>query len=226
MSTPPSAPDNSAIVYLDESGDLGWSFAAPYGAGGSSRFLTISAVCVRSCDKHHPKRVIRDLYDKFGWPVGVEKKWAQMTDDERIEFAESARKLCDKRGEIFLHAITVKKQNVQDHIRADSNKLYNYMIRLLLLDRLATYDRVVLVPDPRSIKVKSGNSLHDYLLTELWFTKGARTTLQTDPKDSEKCLGIQFADMLAGAIQVHFELRRSEYLRVLRPRIDLRPLFF
>lgn len=33
-------------VYLDESGDLGWKFDAPYRSGGSSRYLTIAAIAV------------------------------------------------------------------------------------------------------------------------------------------------------------------------------------
>lgn len=48
-------------------------------------------------------------------------------------------------------------------MRRDSNKLYNYMIGLSLLDEMINYENVVLIPDPRTIKVKSGNSLHDYL---------------------------------------------------------------
>ena len=175
-----SAP-SSAILYLDESGDLGWSFDAPHGAGGSSRYLTIGALCVPSEKKHIPKRVIRGLYDQFSWPTKIEKKWSAMTQEERVEFCRAAYSMCEKHPDIHLHAIVVRKENVQDHIRNDSNKLYNYMIRLSLIDRMARYDSVTMVPDPRSIKVKSGNSLHDYLLTELWFTKSVTTALQTTP---------------------------------------------
>jgi hypothetical protein len=34
-----------------------------------------------------------------------------------------------------------KKRNVRAHIRTDSNKLYNYMLRLSLLDRMAEYKK-------------------------------------------------------------------------------------
>jgi Protein of unknown function (DUF3800) len=216
----------SAILYLDESGDLGWTFSAPYGAGGSSRYLTISAVCVPPAKKHIPKRIIRDLYNKFNWPTNIEKKWSSMTHEERIEFARAARSMREQHVDIHLHAIVVKKENVLAHIRTDSNKLYNYMIRLSLIDRMAKYDSVTLVPDPRSIKVKSGNSLHDYLLTELWFTKNATTELRTIPADSARCAGIQFSDMLAGAVQGRFETNRSDSFFLLRPRINLNCLFF
>ena len=100
------------------------------------------------------------------------------------------------------------------------------MIRLSLLDRMAGHDVVTLVPDPRSIKVQSGNSLHDYLQTELWFTKKATTKLVTNPIDSESCLGIQFADMLAGLVQSRFEDNESSNFQILAAQINLSRLFF
>ena len=112
------------------------------------------------------------------------------------------------------------------HIRNDPNKLYNYMIKLFLLDEMATYERVTLIPDPRTIKVASGNSLHDYLQTELWLEKKAATVLNTNPQDSIKCLGLQFADMLSGAIREHHEDGKSAPFNVLRPMIHSRVLFF
>lgn len=221
-----TAPASSAIFYLDESGDLGWTFSSPHGAGGSSRYLTIASICVPSEKKHIPKRVIRDLYEKFKWPTHIEKKWSEMTPGERCEFAGAAHSMCGKYPDIYLHAIVVKKENVQAHIRSDSNKLYNYMIRLALLDRMAEYERVIIVPDPRSIKVKSGNSLHDYLLTELWFSKRVTTDLQTHPIASDKCRGIQFADMLAGVVQSRFEANRNDYFVTVQSRLSLKRLFF
>ena len=217
---------NSAIIYLDESGDLGWTFTAPYRAGGSSRYLTIAAICVPASKKHIPKRLIKHLYEKFGWPTNVERKWSAMTPEERLEFATSARQMCDKHPDIILHAITVKKPNVQAHMRNDENKLYNYMIRLFLIDQMCAFDGVAFVPDPRSIKVKSGNSLHDYLQTELWFTKRVKTILTTSPSDSKNCKGIQCADMLAGVVQSRFEDGHIDIYRPVYPVIRLRRLFF
>src|SRR5437588_12517147 len=101
----------SSIIYLDESGDLGWNFTAPYRQGGSSRYLTIGALCVPPHKKHFPKRVVKSLYRKFNWPVTVEKKWAQMKPGERTAFAQAAQELVSDHGDIHLHGITVKKAN-------------------------------------------------------------------------------------------------------------------
>jgi len=216
----------SLIIYLDESGDLGWDFSRPYRSGGSSRFLTIGALCVPPGTKHFPKRVIKDLYDQFGWKPGTEKKWADMKPDERKEFAESAYKMSVAHDDIRLRAITVRKEKVMQHIRTDSNKLYNYMIGLSLLDVMAPHDEVTLVPDPRSIKVKSGNSLHDYLQIDLWFVKKVKTMLKTIPQDSQSCRGIQFTDMLCGVIRSHWEDGETQNYNVISPKVRQKCLFF
>lgn len=216
----------SIIIFLDESGDLGWSFDLPYLKGGSSRYLTIGALCVPTEKKHLPKRVIKKLYEKFGWRADREKKWSDMKTHERTEFARLARAMCDKHTDIFLHGIVVRKEHVQDHIRADSNKLYNYMIRLALLRRMAAHDSVTMIHDARSIKIKSGNSLHDYLQTELWFTSNASTRLESQAAESHTNRGIQFADMLSGVVQSRFEFESTADFQLLSAKIQLNTLFF
>ena len=213
-------------IFLDESGDLGWNFMLPYRAGGSSRYLTIGALCVPPAKEYLARRLIVDLYKKFGWNPKKEKKWADMAPASRQDFAREARHLTDSHNDIHFHAITVKKENVMQHIRNDSNKLYNYMIRLSLLDRMCVHPSITLTPDPRSIKVESGNSLPDYLQVELWFTKKVLTQLHMRPKNSHQCEEIQFADMISGLVQSFHEDGERPNLLVLGPRIRQIRLFF
>jgi hypothetical protein len=211
-------------VFLDESGDLGWSLDQPYHGGGSSRFLTVAALIVPSDQSHLPKRFMKKLYQERKWTT-PEKKWADMTPEARLEFANRAVKFREDHADFVYTAITVKKEKVAQHIRGDANKLYNFMSRLLLLDRMAAYEKVQLIPDPRSIKVKSGNSLHDYLQTVLWFEKEVKTVVTTTPLDSEHCLGLQFADMLAGLVAGHYEFQQSAPWDVLKASIATKGLF-
>lgn len=215
------------IIYLDESGDLGWTFTAPYRAGGSSRHITIASLAVTAEKKHLPKRLIKKLYERFNWPTNIEKKWADMSIQERVWFASKARELREKHpDDIRYISITVKKENVQSHIRNDPNKLYNYMIGLSLLNEMSKHQAITFVPDPRSIKVESGNSLHDYLQTQLWFDKQAVTRLTTQPSDSASSRNVQFADMLSGVVQGHFEDGNSQPWTELRNHISYKTLFF
>ncbi len=215
----------AAHIYLDESGDTGWLFDHPYTRGGSSRYLVIAACVVLPEVDHKPERMLRNLYKHRGWKPGTEKKSVQMSPEARTAFAKAAAKLASGTPGIELLAIVADKRNVMDHIRQDANKLYNFMVKLLLLEHMARHDRITFVPDPRSIKVASGSSLHDYLQTELWFSKEAKTRLETLPRDSRHCLNLQFTDMLAGVVQSHVEVGETRHWEHLQPHVRLKTLF-
>jgi Protein of unknown function (DUF3800) len=217
---------SKCTVYVDESGDLGWSFGAPYQSRGSSRYLTIGAVLTPETRAHLPARVVRDLDMEHKWSTEKEKKWAKMSKVARLDFAEKAAKLLTAYADIKCFAITVKKENVQQHLRADSNLLYNYMLKLLIIDELAACSEVTLIPDPRTIKVASGNSQHEYLQTTLWYDKNVKTKLHTKPIDSKKDLGIQFVDMLCGVVQTHQERGASNPWKKLSHKIQWQSLFY
>ena len=215
------------FIYLDESGDLGWKFDAPYRRGGSSRYLTIAALVASEEKRNLAKRLVKKLYQKFKWPVGEEKKWSGMSAPERLAFASATKKLLeDNPGHFRYISITVKKENVSAHIRRDENKLYNYMIARALLNEMSRHAEVHFVPDPRSVKVKSGNSLHDYLQTQLWFEHKSEAVITTQPCDSSQCSQIQFADMLSGLVQTHFEDGNSAPWAELRDSISYQTMFF
>lgn len=216
----------NAFVYLDESGDLGWNFTAPYRRGGSSRFLTVAALCTPAEHRERPKRLVRSLYSAFKWKTGREKKWTDMAPGSRLEFCRRAASLTKEHSQIRYFVITAFKPNVQPHIREDANKLYNYMIRLMLPSEMIKYDKVTFVPDERSIKVASGNSLHDYLQIHLWFEMNKKTTLDAKPSDSSKNQNVQFADMLAGAVHAHHEDGNSEPWQIIRSAITEKKLYF
>jgi len=143
----------SASIFLDESGDLGWKFDTPYRKGGSSRYLTIAALIVPQHKKHLPTRLIKDLYKRHKWPIDKEKKWAKMEVTEKLNFIKKSEILFDLHKDIQCVAITVNKIKVQEHIRDDPNRLYNYMIGLILLGKMKNFDKIILSPDPRSIKI-------------------------------------------------------------------------
>jgi len=215
------------IIYLDESGDLGWKFDLPYRRGGSSRYITIASLVVSKSKKHLPKRLVKGLYKKFKWSPSIEKKWSEMTIEERVWFTKKANELHIKYPEDVKYlSITVKKENVELHIRSDPNKLYNYMIGLSLLNEMKGHEQVEFIPDPRSIKVESGDSLHDYLQIKLWFDKNAITILTTNPSDSSKNLNVQFSDMLSGAVQGYFEDKKLQPWTEIRESIGCKKLFF
>ncbi|RUL68683.1 DUF3800 domain-containing protein [Dyella choica] len=214
------------IFYADESGDLGWKFDQPYGKGGSSRHLVIAAVSLPDTDDHRPERVMKDVYHGARWDHTKEKKWIKAPDKARNHFAHKAAELAKNHGQVNYHAIVVEKQKVLPHLRDDGNKLYNYMVKLLLVNEMAKHNLVEFIPDPRSIKVDSGNSMHDYLSIWLGFELKVPTQLRTQKIESKYSKNLQFTDFLSGVVHSHFEFNKSAQFNVLAPHIKLTKLFF
>ena len=213
-------------VYIDESGDLGWKFDAPYMRGGSSRYLTIAMLIAPKTISAKPKRLVKKLYKYLGRPHEDELKATHLSDASREWFAEKAADLLDKEPSLKLVSITVRKENVQEHIRTDSNKIYNYMIRLALVDHIAHCPHVNFIPDKRTVKVESGNSLSDYLQTHLWFEKNVQTIINNDPQESHNNLNLQFIDYIANIIWRRYELNKSGPYNRIRNHVRNHQLFF
>ncbi len=212
------------IIYLDESGDFGWTFDNPFRKGGSSRHLTLAFLFVPKSLKKKPQSIIRSLYKKYGWLK--EKKATEANLNQKIEFAKMCVEMLINNDEIKVDVITVKKEKVREHIRADSNKLYNYMSGLVIPNYVKKHPEIVFIPDERSIKVKSGNSLSDYLQIQLWFHHNCETKIICTPMSSEKVFGLQFVDWLAHCIWIKYEDSIPDAFNVLCKRIKNRELYF
>ena len=213
-------------VYLDESGDLGWSFDKPYQFGGSSRYLTISALIVPKELSHLPKRIVKKTYQKRKISSGIEIKGKDLSRDEKILFSNRVVSLLKRNPSIKIGAITVRKENVQPHIQADPNKLYNYMVNFILLEEIKTYSTVDFIPDPRTIKVASGNSLVEYLQIKLWFEYNTATIIRHQPMESHRSYNLQFIDFISNIVWNSYERNKSKAFNILRPYIIMKHLFF
>ncbi len=215
-----------AHIFLDESGDTGWSFDLPYQRGGSSRYLVITACVLVPSQFGKPERLVRSLYKHHGWNPAGEIKWPRMTPAARTTFAISASKMAKANAGMSLQAIVVDKRRIEAYVRRDSNQLYNYLVKRLLLAEMAKHDRVLFRPDERAIRSSSGSSLHDYLQTELWFSIGTHTLLETRPVDSRHSQNLQFVDMVSGVVHAHFEFGEQRNWTLLEPHVRLEKLNF
>lgn len=175
---------------------------------------------------HRPERVMKNVYRGSNWDHKKEKKWTDAPKRSRFHFVQEALQLSNNCPEVKYHAIVVEKEKVAVHLRDDGNKLYNYMIKMMLVDEMAKHARVNFIPDPRSIKVESGNSMHDYLSIWLGFELRVATTIVTQSIESKYSKNLQFADFISGVVHSHFEFQRSEYFNLLSPKISIKKLFF
>lgn len=211
-------------VYLDESGDMGWRFSQPFRAGGSSRFLCLAIMFLPKANRKAPKRIISDMYKKYGWVS--EMKASSASARQKEEFADKTVAMLRARKDIKIDSIVARKENVLEHIRNDSNKLYNYMCRLVIPEYVTSEREFEFLPDKRSIKVQSGNSLSDYLQTVLWFDCSVKTKLINNPQESYQNYNLQFVDWIANCVWSHFEDGEMRVFSKLSPAIRVRRLYF
>ena len=145
----------------------------------------------------------------------------------RMEFAQKASLLRIQNPDIKFFSVTAWKQGVKPSVRAgDSNILYNHMIHEMLVDEIAQYSDVLLVPDQRVIAIQSENCLRDSLQKDVWFAKDTDTKITVTPTDSKHAKCLQFTDMLAGVVQMHFEDNKSDWWNTLSPHVVTKQLFF
>ena len=213
-------------IYLDESGDLGWTFDKMYRYGGSSRFLTIAFVICPANKKNLLTRIVKNVYQKCKQDFSFEIKGSSLNNLYKSYIAKQLAQLLSKHSDIQIGAITVKKINVLSHIRQDANKLYNYMLRLSLLEIISNEPTVSLIRDNRSIKVKSGNSLVDYLQTELWFELHSKTQINDIPSNSKQVRNLILADWINNIIWGYYEDNNVTPYNILKSVIREKHLFF
>jgi len=148
-----------------------------------------------------------------------------------MDVCRRANQLLATHPHMKVDAITVKKDNVQTHIRQDPNTLYNWMTAMVVPGYVSDEERFLLVPDERSLKVRSHNSLKEYLQIKLWYECGSGAVVDFRPGQSRRDYGLQLADWLCHAVWRNYELKEGQYLQALRAgksadAIRTRELFF
>jgi len=97
---------------------------------------------------------------------------------------------------------------------------------LAILDVIKNEPFVNLIRDNKTVKVKPGNSLIDYLQTTLWFEMNSKTKIIDIPSDSKKVQNLIFIDWMNNLIWGNYEDNNSEPYQILRSVIESKKLFF
>jgi len=208
-------------IYIDESGDLGWTFNRPNRNGGSSRYITISGIMISQEDEKYVKRFISDIYKKYNLTANTEKKGANFINEHARFITSQLNKIITKSDSFRIISITAYKPNIYDALRRDKNIFYNYMLGLLLKDKIVDYDSVVINIDKRTIKVSQGDSFPDYIKTQIW-GNGHDMDIECNFIDSSKNKMIWFADWYSNFVWRHFEDSDSEPYQLLNSNPAIR----
>ena len=177
------------IMYLDESGDLGFS------PESCNHFIIGFLVSHNEIDL---KRKVKEVKQQFKLPKDVEAKATRSNTKLRRAMLEAVNS-----SPIEIHTITIHKAHVHERLRENTNILYNYAAGLILLPFLKekALDSITLVADRRIIRVPGGGlPFDDYLKAELWGTHETFTDLYINHLDSRESYGLQAADYVMNAL--------------------------
>jgi len=193
------------LIFLDESGDLGWSFDKPHTKGGSSRYITIAGVVVEQEHLKYLSRYIHDLYKEYSIESHSETKGSRFSNADAASIVSSMRKICDALPSFEIISITSNKLNVISPLRRDQMVFYNHMLNVLLTDLIRKHNDVNIVLDNRTIRSGSVNSFEDCLRAKCWGELQLDANISCRYEDSTRNPGIWVADWLANFIWRHYE---------------------
>ncbi len=132
--------------------------------------------------------------------------------------------------EIEVHAITVKKANVQLKLRRNTNILYNYMVGLSLAERILaekTDTKVSVNIDRRVISVPA-LQIEEYLKSKVWL-EGKRTDidLEINHLDSHEAYAIQGIDIICNSIFRKYNWNNYRLFNIIQGKVKSdKRLFF
>lgn len=207
-------------VYVDESGDLGFSpratkfFIVAY-------IISDSGISIRT----RMSRILKKLHNRGKYHISRnELKFSRMNHYCRSIVLEQ---LC--KTDVEIGVVVVEKCKVVERLRSDSPMLYNYLlvhhIMSALVSRIETEQKTNIVFD-KSLPKRQISSFNKYLLDKasfLSFKEGNdlpidRIFSQHIDSEIEPCL--QAADAVAGAYFQKYEHGDAQYVEMLKDKIS------
>lgn len=204
-------------IYLDESGDLGFGERA-------TRYFTIAFVVMENPVPF--RRCVKAVKIKHHIPRDVELKGSTAMAAIKKDLLNKFLKL-----DIEVHAITVKKKNVEPKLRRDTNILYNYMVGLSLVERILQEPagaKVIVDIDRRITSITSGSRFNEYLKYKIWYEKERQDIdLEINHLDSHAAYTIQGIDIICNSIFRKYNSNNYALFNVIQDKVRSdRRLFF
>lgn len=195
--------------YLDESGDLGFS-------GGGSNYFTIAFVGVK--DPVSLTRTVRKVREKYNIAGRDELKGSTTREPIKMDLLRRLSKL-----DIEIYSLTARKTNVIDRLRKDKNILYNYILGLLLVDRILSEGanaKICINVDRRITSVTSGFKLNEYLKYKIWY-EGKRSDIELviNHCDSQLNYAIQGIDVICNSIYRKYSSNNHRLFNIIQGRV-------
>jgi len=192
------------VVFLDESGDLG--FDKP---GSSKKFVVTLVVCESNDSAGQIRRAVeRTIKNKITRGPKSQRLAELKGSHTKLSILEYFFRQLPLSG-FGIYAVILNKDRVFDHLRDKQGRkrLYNYLAKFVIekVDvRRMSNERVLLIVD-RSKKLEDIRDFNGYLETYLASELPPETPVDIQHEDSARDKGLQAADVFCNSIYRKYE---------------------
>jgi hypothetical protein len=207
-------------VFVDESGDLGFSKAA-------TKYFIVAYIECETPQRLRTelKRLLKRLHQKEKYSKSRnELKFSRMDDYCRRSTLTKIAE-CD----VSLGAVVLEKARVEAKLRKEPPKLYNWCvvhnIMLSLLQQIASGNKIQITFD-KSLPMWRINEFNSYAANKasyLLYEKGSSlpsNSISLNHVASEKEFCLQAADAVAGAYFQRHEKHNDEYVKIIENKVS------
>ena len=208
------------IIYLDESGDLGFDFD---GKNPSRKFVITILVCNgRQVSREFRKAVRRTIKNKLNRKKAKRKQIQELKGTRStIAVKQYFYRQCPDKG-WQIYTLALNKKRVYDNLQspAGKKKLYNFLARFLLqkVDLRNPGNAVTLVID----KSKNKDEIADfntYMANQLEALLPLEVPLNIYHERSHQNAGLQAVDLFCWGVFRKYERNDLEWYRIFRSKI-------
>ncbi len=204
-----------STIYLDESGDLGFSFEK-----NSSKYFVI-ALFETSLTEKELKKIIKITKERT-IKKKEDRKYELKGSCENTKFETKKfllKELIKKEATFKINAIIVNKKNINNNLRDKSRAFYNYICKEILKEN--NKSKIKLILDKKDIKEKFLQDMNKYLI-EIFNTK----ELELSHEFSHSFAGLQVVDIIANSIFRNFEREDNKLYTIFENNLVLKKYYF
>ncbi len=222
-----------AHLFVDESGDLGFRRMRHRG----SRYFAVGWVFTGSAARlrKEMQRIRETLRGKGYAEPEIKFSWRNRAKFDVAQYVLRRVVENERLESLVLGGLVLDKDTVNGDLRSKAGILRNYLLAhhvlwSVLKDAGIVVKGTLTIVYDRSMGEESIWEFNDYLWRKLRFTEEALhrplVRLRIKHVDSRADLGVQLADLVAGALRAAWELGDDSYLSVIRPKVGaIRELF-
>ena len=200
-------------IYLDESGDLGFSFER-----NSSKYFVIALFETSLTEKELKKiiKIAKDRTIKQKKLLGNEIKGSESKFETKYLLLKN---LFFIEPNLKIYAIIVNKSKINENLRDKKRIFYNYICKEILKEN--NNSKINLILDKKDIKNRFISELNKYLI-EYFNNK----ELNLKHEYSNCYFGLQVADVIANSIFKKFEHNDDKLYLLIKNNLKLKKYYF